>query len=142
VLCALERGGTGGRQRAETVEAGGSRESRGGALGVRYSGMWATPGERAPAGEEGRWDGPREIVPGSGGKLIQIQNFKQIQINSNLSKLDRFKKDLPLLKKIEIKMVMKGLKRGTTFYIGTSSYSKLISNKNLENFLGLNLKRI
>jgi hypothetical protein len=39
-------------------------------------------------------------------------------------------------------MVVKGLMRGITFSIGTSSDSKWISNEDSENFLGLNLKRI
>jgi hypothetical protein len=34
-------------------------------------------------------------------------------------------------------MVMKGLKKGTTFSIGISPDSKWISNENLEKFLGL-----
>jgi hypothetical protein len=34
------------------------------------------------------------------------------------------------------------LKKETTFSIGTSSYSKWISNENLENFLGLEFNRI
>jgi hypothetical protein len=39
-------------------------------------------------------------------------------------------------------MVVKGLKKGTTFSIGTSPDWKWISNENLENFLGLELNRI
>jgi hypothetical protein len=34
-------------------------------------------------------------------------------------------------------MVVKGLKKGTTFSIGTSPDSKWISNENSEKFLGL-----
>jgi hypothetical protein len=37
---------------------------------------------------------------------------------------------------------MKGLKKGTTFYIGTSLDSKWISNKNSEKFLGLEFDTI
>jgi hypothetical protein len=33
-------------------------------------------------------------------------------------------------------MVVKGLKKGTTFYIETSPYSKWISSEKLEKFLG------
>jgi hypothetical protein len=39
-------------------------------------------------------------------------------------------------------MVVKVLKKGTTFSIGTSSYSELMSNKNSEKFLGLECDRI
>jgi hypothetical protein len=55
--------------------------SRGGALG---GGGTVACG---PMGVEGKWAGPRETVPGGGGKLIRIQNFKRVQINSNSSKL-------------------------------------------------------
>jgi hypothetical protein len=39
-------------------------------------------------------------------------------------------------------MVLRALKRGTTFSIGTYSDSKWISNEKSENFWGLNLTRI
>jgi hypothetical protein len=39
-------------------------------------------------------------------------------------------------------MVVKGLKKGIIFSIGTSPDSKWISNENLENFLGLEFNRI
>jgi hypothetical protein len=39
-------------------------------------------------------------------------------------------------------MVVKVLKKGATFSIGTTSDSKLISNENSENFLGLEFNRI
>jgi hypothetical protein len=39
-------------------------------------------------------------------------------------------------------MELKGLKRGTTFSIEISSYSKWILNENSENLLILNLNRI
>jgi hypothetical protein len=39
-------------------------------------------------------------------------------------------------------MVVKVLKKGTTFSIGTTPDSKFISNENLENFLGLEFNRI
>jgi hypothetical protein len=39
-------------------------------------------------------------------------------------------------------MVMKGLKKGTTFFIGTSLDSKWILNENSEKFLGLEFNRI
>jgi hypothetical protein len=39
-------------------------------------------------------------------------------------------------------MVVKGLRRGTTFSIGTSPDLKHISNENSENFLGLEFNRI
>jgi hypothetical protein len=39
-------------------------------------------------------------------------------------------------------MVVKSLKKGTTFSIGTSPDSKWISNENSEKFLGLEFNRI
>jgi hypothetical protein len=39
-------------------------------------------------------------------------------------------------------MVEKVLKKGTIFYIGTSPYSKWISNENSVKFLGLGFNRI
>jgi hypothetical protein len=70
----------------------------------------------------------------------------QIQLNSNIiqivSNFDPSRKDLPELKKIEINMVVKLFKKGTTFSIVTSSDSKWISNKNSDNFLGLKFNRI
>jgi hypothetical protein len=39
-------------------------------------------------------------------------------------------------------MVVKDLKRGTIFSIGTSSDLKWISNENLEKFLGVEFNRI
>jgi hypothetical protein len=50
--------------------------------------MWATPREHGPAGGEEKWAETKETVPGSGGKLIGIQNFKRVQINSNSSEFD------------------------------------------------------
>jgi hypothetical protein len=46
------------------------------------------------------------------------------------------------LQKVEIRYVLKDLKRGTTFSIGPSQDSKWISNKNSEKFLGLKFNRI
>jgi hypothetical protein len=46
----------------------GEQERR--ARGVRYGAAWAALGEHGPAGEEGKWAGPRETVTGGGGKLI------------------------------------------------------------------------
>jgi hypothetical protein len=39
-------------------------------------------------------------------------------------------------------MVVKDLRKGTTFYIGTSPDWELMSNENLEKFLGLEFNRI
>jgi hypothetical protein len=39
-------------------------------------------------------------------------------------------------------MVVKGLKKGTTFYVGTSSDSKCILNQKSRNLLGLEFNRI
>jgi hypothetical protein len=59
--------------------------------------------------------------------LIRVNEFKFIQIRPNPT---RSKQELPYLKK---NMVLKGLKRGTTFSLESSSDSKWISNEKLEN---------
>jgi hypothetical protein len=46
------------------------------------------------------------------------------------------------LKNVKLNMVVKDLKKGTTFYIGTSSDSKWISNEKSKKFLGLEFNRI
>jgi hypothetical protein len=56
---------------------------------------------------------------------------------------DQFKKDLlELEKKLKQNMVVKVLKKETTFSMGTSSDSEWISNENSEKFLGLESHRI
>jgi hypothetical protein len=64
------------------------------------------------------------LTGGSGycaGNLIRVNEFKVIQIRPNSA---RSKHDLSGLKKFEINMILKGLNRGTTFFIGTSLDSK------------------
>jgi hypothetical protein len=56
---------------------------------------------------------------------INLNRFKQFQNRSNF---DQLKNDHPELEKFEENMVLKGLKRGTTFSIGTSSDSEWISS--------------
>jgi hypothetical protein len=73
-------------------------------------------------------------------ELIQnLNGIKQFQIFPNFH---RSKKYFPELKKLKENMVLKGLNRGTIFYIESSPDSKWALNENSEKLLGLKFNRI
>jgi hypothetical protein len=86
--------------------------------------------------------GASATITGSGLFVFEFK-FKTIsnqdQIISILTAAKRTFLSSEILKE---NMVVKVLKKGTSFSIGTSRDSKWISNENLENFLGLKFSRI
>jgi hypothetical protein len=86
--------------------------------------------------------GPRPLC----GRRRFYSDSNQVHTNSNsiqfVSNFDRPKRTFPNSKNLKQNMVVKVLKKGTTFSIGTSLDSEWISNENLENFLGLEFNRI